>query len=160
MWIQPGGVSRQLPAKSWSVCAEDCRHHWYLNCLNIFASCPLLFEDWYYDWLLMILHVLLFFRPGDTRHQQHHRCPGQNHRWTEHPYHPRDQRCQLLSLNSSVIFVRHRHVYSSLSLSSLLCLLGTYIRTSDGRIFAVRAANKPKRGEETVESSLAKSKII
>lgn len=41
-----------------------------------------------------------------------------------------------------------------------LCVLGTYIRTSDGRIFAVRAANKPKTGEENAASSPAKSKTI
>uniref|UniRef100_H3CKL3 RAD54 like 2 n=1 Tax=Tetraodon nigroviridis TaxID=99883 RepID=H3CKL3_TETNG len=34
---------------------------------------------------------------------------------------------------------------------------GTYIRTSDGRIFAVRAANKPKTGEENAASSPAKT---
>ncbi|CAF94986.1 unnamed protein product, partial [Tetraodon nigroviridis] len=39
----------------------------------------------------------------------------------------------------------------------LFVFLGTYIRTSDGRIFAVRAANKPKTGEENAASSPAKT---
>lgn len=47
-------------------------------------------------WVICIFFCC--FRPGDTRHQQHDRCPGQNHRWTEHPYHPRDQRYKLLGL--------------------------------------------------------------
>lgn len=41
-----------------------------------------------------------------------------------------------------------------------LCVLGTYIRTSDGRIFAVRAANKPKTAEENAASFPAKSKKL
>lgn len=35
-----------------------------------------------------------------------------------------------------------------LFMSFLLCVSGTYIRTSDGRIFAVRAANRAKTAEE------------
>lgn len=45
-----------------------------------------------------------------------------------------------------------------LSVSSPLCVLGTYIRTSDGRIFAIRAANKAKTGEESTPTP--KSKMI
>lgn len=64
-------------------------------------------------------------------------------------------------LHFSVIFVHSRHLWLSLFYLHLcLCVLGTYIRTSDGRIFAVRAANKPKTGEGNAASSPAKSKII
>lgn len=37
---------------------------------------------------------------------------------------------------------------TSTSMSSGFSILGTYIRTSDGRIFAIRAANKPNMSDE------------
>lgn len=46
----------------------------------------------------------------------------------------------------------------SLSYFRCLCVLGTYIRTLDGRIFAIRAANRPKTAEDSAASFPAKSK--
>lgn len=45
-------------------------------------------------------------------------------------------------------FIGNLSFYLSVLIMSSSSVSGTYIRTSDGRIFAIRAANKAKLGEE------------
>lgn len=51
-----------------------------------------------------------------------------------------------------------RHILCVLIIS-FTSVLGTYIRTSDGRIFAIRAANKAKTAEESTTASPKGRKI-
>lgn len=157
VWIQPWRVSCQLPAKSWSVCAEDRHHHWYVHCPSTSASSLLfsLMTDVMINcWLICVVF-----------------CRFQT--WTYQAPTARQMSRPESPLDRASISSEGPKVQTPLSLKvttdtcsclclfhCCLCVVGTYIRTSDGRIFAVRAANKPKTGEENAASSPAKSKII